>query len=541
MNNQIEKKGFVKQAGILALGGIICRIIGILYKRPLSLLIGKEGIGYFTLANNVYLMILLVASYSIPTALSKEIAKALSRKEYKNVQRIFYCALFYVVVVGGIASLFTYFAADLIAEQNSVMVLRIFAPTIFLSGLVGVLRGYFQGHGSLTQTSASQIFEQIFNAVVSIVAAYLLMQTVSSQDTTTQAIYGAAGSAIGTGAGVLSALIFMLFVYLFHRRGIKNRVQQGENQQVEPYSKVLKNIFLTVTPFILCTAIYNMNTIINQTVYTKILIYGKGLAEEFVSSQYGIFSGQAVVIVNIPIALASAMSAAILPQITANYTMGNTKDTNQQIDLAIRTTMLISIPSAVGIGVLSLAIVQILFPLKDTVEQASEVLRNMSVTIIFYSLSTLTNSVLQGIGKINIPVLNAFISLIVQTIVLVILVLTKNSSLNNLVIASAVNSLLICVLNQIAVYRNLGYKLKIKNFSIPLIAALIMGIMTKIIYFVSYTLSKSNAISIIPSILLSIIIYFILLIKLGGIGEKELISLPKGDLITHLARKIKLM
>ncbi len=540
MNKQTEKNSFVKQAGILALGGIICRIIGILYKRPLSLLIGKEGIGYFTLANNVYLMILLVASYSIPTALSKEIAKSLGKKEYINVQRIFYCAIFYVVIVGGGASLFAYFGATFLAEQNSVLVLKVFAPTIFLSGLVGVLRGYFQGHGSLTQTSVSQIFEQILNAIVSIAAAYFLMEAVA-KDTTTQAIFGATGSAIGTGAGVLCALIFMLWMYFQNR---KERAQKRmlSTEKVEPYVTIFKNIFFTITPFILCTAIYNLNTIINQTIYIKILMYGKGLTEEMVSSLYGIFAGQAIVIANIPIALASAMSAAMIPEIASNYSLGRTKECNQQIDLAIRSTMLIAIPSAVGIAVLALPIVQLLFPLKDTMTQASQLLRNLSISIVFYSLSTLTNTVLQGIGKINIPVINAFLALMIQTIVLVISLVIFGWNLDVLVIASVVNAFLICLFNQIAVKRTLKYHLRWKeNFVIPIICASIMGGMTKLIYYALYLVSTSNLLSIIVSIPLAVVIYFIFIIKFGGIGKSELLSFPKGDVMIMIASKLNLL
>ena len=112
----------------------------------------------------------------------------------------------YVVVVGGAASILTLVFADVLVGGNSVPVLRIFAPTIFFSGILGVLRGYFQAHGTMVPTSFSQILEQILNAVVSILAAFLLMRMVAGQDDTTLAIYGASGSAIGTGAGVLSLI-----------------------------------------------------------------------------------------------------------------------------------------------------------------------------------------------------------------------------------------------------------------------------------------------------------------------------------------------
>ena len=170
------------QAGILAIAGILCRIIGILYRSPLTGIIGDEGNGYYSSAYNIYVIILLVSSYSIPSAISKVIAEKLALKEYRNANRVFQCALLYVVVVGGIASLLTFFCADFLVQENSAAVLRIFAPTIFLSGILGVLRGYFQAHGMMMPTSVSQIVEQILNAAFSILMAYLLTKAMNGNN-----------------------------------------------------------------------------------------------------------------------------------------------------------------------------------------------------------------------------------------------------------------------------------------------------------------------------------------------------------------------
>lgn len=227
MGNNKKSNSFVMQAGILAAAGIICKVIGILYRSPLAAVIGDEGNGYYSSAYEIYTIILLVSSYSIPSAISKVIAQRLALREYRNAQKIFRCAIGYVVVVGGLASLFTFFGAGILVGGNSVPVLRIFAPTIFFSGLLGVLRGYFQAHGTMVPTSFSQIVEQILNAVVSILAAFLLIKAVAGKDTTTQAVFGASGSAIGTGAGVLIALLFMFGIFLLNREYINQKNKKG--------------------------------------------------------------------------------------------------------------------------------------------------------------------------------------------------------------------------------------------------------------------------------------------------------------------------
>lgn len=542
MINQKKKDSFIKQAGILAMAGIICRIIGILYRSPLTGIIGDEGNGYYSVAYNIYTIILLVSSYSIPSAISKVIAQKLAMKEYRNAQRIFYCSIIYVVVVGGLASLFTYFGAGILVQSNSIGVLKVFAPTIFISGLLGVLRGYFQAHRTMVPTSISQIIEQIMNAVISILAAYLLMQTVADSDSTTIAIYGATGSAIGTGTGVLIAFIFMLLVYLVNRKIIHKRLETDTHSTVAPYSEIIISLLLTVTPFILSTFIYNSTTSLNQTIYSKILINLKGMDEVSVTTQYGIFAGKSVVIANIPIAIASAISSAVIPSIAGSYIQGDLTDTNRKVDKATKTTMMIAIPAAVGLAALSIPIVRLLFPQKESMYQAAGLLCVLSITVVFYSLSTLSNAVLQGIGKVNMPVINAFVSLLIQTAFLVIILLTTNMNLYGLAVASIIYSLLMCIFNGISIRKSLGYKQNMRKcYFIPLLSSLIMGAVAGLIYMGLYTLIKSNAISLFVAILFGAILYFILMIKLRGITKNEIEGLPKGALIIRVFKKLRIL
>lgn len=89
MSKSSKKDGFIIQAGILAAAGIICRIIGLLYRSPLTAIIGDEGNGYYQTAYTVYTIVLLISSYSIPSAISKVIAQKLAIRDYRNAHRIF--------------------------------------------------------------------------------------------------------------------------------------------------------------------------------------------------------------------------------------------------------------------------------------------------------------------------------------------------------------------------------------------------------------------------------------------------------------------
>ena len=542
MGKKKNSNNFVMQAGILAAAGIICRIIGILYRSPLAAVIGDEGNGYYSSAYEIYTIILLVSSYSIPSAISKVIAQRLALKEYRNAQKIFRCAIGYVVVVGGLASLFTFFGAGLLVGGNSIPVLRIFAPTIFFSGLLGVLRGYFQAHGTMVPTSFSQIVEQILNAVVSILAAFLLIKAVSDSDTTTQAVYGASGSAIGTGSGVIIALLFMLGVFLLNKEYINRKVKRDNSSRILSTGEVYKIIITMVTPVILSTFIYNFNTSLNLTIYTRIMEHVKGFTEAEAYTQYGLFSGKAKQISNIPIAIASAMSSAMIPGISGSFAQGDIAGTNRRIGTAIKTTMFLSIPSAVGLTVLAKPVTLLLYPQKSSVDTVSYLLAAMSISIIFYALSTISNAVLQGIGKVNLPVVNAAVALVIQTVVLVPLLLTTDLGLYTLVIATVLYSFLMCILNGISVKKELKYKQEIiKTFLLPGWAAILMGAAAFGVYHGLYLLIHMNVVCLAAAILVAVPIYFVLTIKMGAVGRKDLLALPKGTLFVRIAEKCRLI
>ena len=541
--SQVQKKkdNFVAQAGILAMAGIVVRIIGLLYRSPLTSIIGDEGNGYYSFAHNIYTIILLISSYSIPSAIAKVMAQRIAFGEYRNAHRIFKCAILYVVVVGGAASLFAYFAAPYLVVENAVPVLRIFAPTIFLSGLLGVLRGYFQAHRTMVPTSASQVLEQILNACVSIGAAWLLVRNLGDGDKTLKAVRGASGSALGTGSGVLIALIFMLAIYLRKRKNILAEVEADESGKEDSYGQLFKVLLLVVTPFILSTFIYNLSTSMNQTIYSKICMQIKHFTQDEAATMYGIFSGKSVVITNIPIAFSSAMAAALIPGISAAFAKGNIDLTKKKVDLAEKVTMMIAIPSSVGLFVLARPIMQLLFPQKASLDMAAALLRALAITVVFYSLSTLTNAVLQGIGKVSVPVYHAAIALVAQVIVLVVLLIGTNINLYALVFASATYSLLMCVLNARAVRKYLDYQEDMKQIFIkPFLAAAFMGLVAWFV-FMGCDLLMDSRIALIPTLAIAIIVYFIFIIKFGAVTETEMKAVPSGTKLIRAAKKLHLM
>ena len=548
-----SKNNFILQAGVMAAAGIIVRIIGILYRSPLVAIIGDEGNGYYNTAYNIYTIILLVSSYSIPSAISKVMAARLGLGQYKNAHRLFIGSLVYVLIVGTIASLFCFTCADKLVGHNSAMVLRVFSPTIFFSGFLGCLRGYFQAQKSLVETSVSQIIEQILNAIVSITAAYILTVSVAGGSATTRAIYGAIGSALGTGSGVIIALIFVFAVYLHRRKTIMESIHSDETKEVLSPGQTAKILVSMVTPIVLSTCIYNLSTASNLKIYQTITQKYQGMDEATSTTLYGLFSGKAMQIINIPVAIATAMSAAIIPVISSAYERKEYEETRMRMATAIRTTMLIALPACVGLFVLSHPVTMLLYPQKASLDTVSLLIKVLAVAVVLYCLSTLSNGMLQGTGFVNRPVIHAAIALVIQALLLVFMLFKTNLGLYSLCLANVIYSLLMCIMNGTSLRTQLGYKQEVtKTFTLPLICSILMGISAFAVNLLGQKIYMSvfdkadlnwyaNAIILIIDVLVAVLIYGILLIKLKALDEETIKQLPKGQKLIHIFKKMRLL
>ncbi|MCR5656811.1 MAG: polysaccharide biosynthesis protein [Butyrivibrio sp.] len=546
-----KKKSMLVQGGILATAGMISRVIGLLYTSPLTAIIGDEGNGYYSTAYYIYTIVLLISSYSIPSAMSKIISQKLAVHEYRNAQRIFHCALIYVAVVGGIGSLFVFFGAPLLVDGNSIPVLRVFAPIIFIFGPLGVLRGYFQAHRSMIQTSVSQLLEQFLNAFVSVGAAALLVHIAISKslDDSGRAMYGAIGSALGTGSGVVIALVFMFFVYNLNREYIQRKVIHDHHTDMG-YKEIFMTIIMIVTPFILSTFIYNFSTTLDSTLFSKILTYYKDIPHSEVVTRFGVFSRKALVITNLPISIASAAAATVMPNISTYYAQGDYETTSKLIAKVNRIIMMIAIPSAAGLFALAQPIIMLLFPQKATIAEAGLLMQILAITVVFYSLSTVSNAILQGIGEVNTPVINAAVALIIQTVLLVGLLMFTDLGNIALAIVTIVYSLLMCIMNEHSIMKEIRVEQNYKKlYVIPAIVSIVMGgaafgVYELFKFLISMVLQRDyfvNLISVMIAMIVAVIIYAVGMVKAKGVTEEELMSFPKGYKIVNLLKKTRIL
>lgn len=535
-----QKNNLVRNASFLMIAAMISKVIGLLYKSPLSSIVGNMGMGYISLAQNAYMILLMIASFSIPQAVSKLISERIALKDYKNAQKIFHGSLIYAAVVGGIVALVCLFGAKFIIpsnQPNAVLALQILSPTIFLSGILGVYRGYFQAYRNMMPTSISQILEQIFNAAVSLIAAWMFIKYMSDGSNGSVAKWGAAGSTVGTTAGVVIALIFMLIVYAVNSKAIHRRVHNDHAHKEESYGDIIKLIILIVSPIILSSFIYNINSYLNGVLYSDIM--GKnGMDADVISMIYAEYATYFMSIINIPLTLSSAAPTSMIPEVSALYATGDIEETRRRVDQTVQLSMFISIPCAVGLAVLAQPIVSLLFGGTNGV--AGKLLMLGSFTILLNGMSNISNGVLQGIGKPKIPMITAAIALVVDIVAVVILLMFTNLGIYSLLVAMIIYAIVVCVLNDIFMKKYLDYKNPWKEAYVsPVIASVAMGVVAWAVYYGLHRLVPSNLICLAVAIILAAIVYFLVYIMVDKTASERLARIPGGAILVKLAGKIR--
>lgn len=531
----------VKNASFLMIAALISKIIGMLYKSPLSTTLGSQSFALFQYAQNAYFILLMIASFSIPQAVSKIMAEKIAFKRYRDAQKVFYCALLYAAIAGGIVALFCLFGASVMVPDKMAgarLALQMLAPTIFLSGILGVFRGYFQAYRNMMPTSLSQIIEQIFVAVFALLMSSLMISSHSGKGEEVIQSWGAAGATMGTGAGVLAALLFMVFVYGINRKTIRRKIRRDRVSVNESTSQVMKTIILIVMPIIFSAFIYNVNGYINSYMYTDIL--GKrGMDETVLQTLYAEY-GYFMTLINIPLTLASTAPTSMIPEVSAHYAMHDRKGANEKIDRATWISMIISIPAAVGLAVLSGPVTRLIFG--ETNGVAAKLLIIGGITIILNGNSNISNGVLQGIGKPNIPMIHAAIALGADVIVMALLLLLTDLGVYAIVLSMVVYAVVMCLLNERAMKKYMRHKNPWKKaYLYPLVASIPMGLVAGGVYYGLYLLVPSNFLCLCVSVVLAVIVYFGVYLFVSRPSKEELFMMPGGSILYRVAGKMNLI
>ena len=545
-----SKTNFLAQGTILVIASFVAKAIGMIYRIPLTHILGDDGNGYYSTANEIYTIILMISSFSLPLAVSRLVAEREYAGEVKNSYRVLICSLRFAAVTGGILSILTFLLGGVITKyvmgvELASYALRVLAPAIFLFALTGVLRGFFQGHGTMVPTAISQIIEQVINAIISVAGAYVMLQYglklgEKKGDAELGTALAAAGGTFGTVASVGVALLFMIVIYLGYRNGFKRRMKKDKTRKRESDRAIYRAITYTILPIVLSTLVYNISTIIDQGVFNHILA-GMGFTQKQYATVWGIYSGKFRVLMNVPLSIASCLAPSVVPALTEAMANNDLRESGLRTRDTIRYSMLCTIPVAVGMSALARPIMMMLYGNNDSLALAAGIMQSGALLTVLLALSTLTTGILQGLGEMQAPLVHAATAVAIHLGFLVLFVVKFKWNIYGVVYANIIFGLIICLLNARSIRKKLHYRQEIKKtFLVPVIAAGVMGIAAYLVHRV-FNLFAGNTISTILAVCVGAIVYGICLVKLGGILEREIRRLPKGDLLADLLIRLNIL
>ena len=542
-----KKNDFIAQGSILAIASILVRVMGMIYRIPMTAIIGDKGNGFYSYANSVYTIILLLSSYSLPLAVSKMVSAKAQLGQWRNVKRVFICAIAFAIGIGTTFGLIVLIGAQLFTRvffhsELAAIALRFMAPTILIMALLGVFRGFFQGLQNTLPTAVSQIVEGLINAIMSVVFAYFLFDFGHEMDAasgTTDLGYawGAAGGAIGTGAGALAGLIFCFILFVAYRKILAVNISRDKTGTQQEYGDIFRLMLSIALPVILSTALYNLIELVDGSLFNNIMA-SKGM-EDVKDSMWGAYNAKALLLVHIPVSISSAMAVSLVPTLTAAYALGDEQTAKSKVHAILRFISILAFPSAVGLLVLANPIIKTLFS-GDT-SAASTYLQVVCPAVITFSFSTITNSILQGIDRMNLPVCHSLIAMAVHVVVLLILCLGFNMGIYGVIISYVIYALVITILNFYSISKILEYRPDVITLFVkPAVASGIMGIVCFGCYQLLYQF-LGKAIPMLISVVVAVVVYFAVAVKCKLLTESVMRDLPKGSMLIRIAKKCRLM
>lgn len=520
MKKQSTTKGFA----ILSAAGMLVRVLSLLYIPVLLWIIKDQGYGIYASAYTIYTFIYVLANSGVPVAISKQVSELIALENYRDAVKTFRLARFMMIIVGAVLSILmmalAYPLANVTSSSNSALAIFALGPTIFFSAIESSYRGYFQGTGNMVPTAVSQIIEQIGNVIFTLVFAALLIR------------YGVnAGCAGGTIGTVIGAIFSVIYLVIYSRRHKAIRIPKNhQNFDAVRFSskQLVKKIVRYSVPITVCVGLQYAGDIVDLW-NIKSRLASIGYNAVMYNTAYGYLSKYKLLI-NVPITIISALSAAILPAISGAVALKNHEDTESGINYAFKLCYLISIPSAVGLAVISKPLFMTIFP---KYMGGAQLMMWGSIVLVFQSVVLIETTVLQSVGKLYISTIYLILGVISKILVNYIFVGIPGININGAVFGSIAGFLVPLILNAIVIKKTIKVDIKFSHAVKPLISSLLMGISVYILYndfeFLLGFIRKgyfSNDIAVVLSIFIGILIYAYALVFTGGITKEDMEFMP---------------
>ncbi len=431
-------RSIAKGVSVLSITGIVCKVVGVLYSIPLARILGDTGLGLFQTVFPTYNLLLTLSSAGLPVAVSRMVSHFLARKDPQNARNTFRTALTLLVTIGVFFSVLMLLSnrllVSLVGVPDASKGFYVIAPCVAVVCALSAFRGFIQGQQNMVPTAVSQLIEQVGKVAISLPLAALGMRR-SMAD-------GAAGALLGITIVELVALGYMIVRYRVHRREFEN-AYGGENRSSDPplsRKDLARRLVGIAIPITISACIIPLAQFIDSALMVKRIVHS-GIDQQTATALYGIFSGMVIRLINIPTALALAISMSLVPAISAVKALNDRDGIRSESTTGIRYAFLIGFPCSVGMSMLAREIlaffyVETLSPERLTV--ASELLTVSALTVVLFTVVQATSSILQGLHRQVIPMYTMIAGVVCKVVLNYVLIGTPGINIHGGPIASIV-------------------------------------------------------------------------------------------------------
>ncbi len=541
-----QRHSFVKGMLILSAAGISVRFIGAGFRIFLAALIGDEGIGLFQMAYPVYSALLALSTAGLPIAISKLVSQYMTTGDYRGAYRVFRLSLYLLGFSGLVITVAMFFGAEFIAERvakdsRAYYPLIAIAPAIFFVTVMSAWRGFFQGQQKMLPTGLSQLFEQIVRVGVALGLVFFLLPL--------RLEWAAAGATFGAAAGAVAGLLTLLIIYRRQRQDFFAKMAQQKVYHHLKKRQIFYNIFALSFPITLGHLVMPLINLVDMMV-VPMRLAEIGFDEPRRMALYGQLTGMALPVVHIPTILTVAMAVSLVPAISEALALKKPALIRSRVSLALRLTILMGLPSAVGLFILAEPVTWMLFNNRE----AGSVLAIMAIGVVFLTLYQTTAGVLQGLGKTRIPVIHLFIGALIKLLLNWVLTGIPAINIRGAAIASVTAFAIASLLNLYRVKTITGVKIDYSRFLLkPLFAVTFMGLavylsyayflsILGIVFLETLSLRAVNALATFIAIGVGVLLYGVPLLILGVLDKEDLMMIPRvGSKVLAIARKLRLV
>ncbi|MBD7916222.1 polysaccharide biosynthesis protein [Clostridium sp. Sa3CUN1] len=511
------KKSLGKNFLILSLSGVVIKVLSALYVPILRRIIGVDAYGVYGASYSIFIFILAITSMGAQPAITKVVSEFRAIGNNKDSLRTMILAKKYLILIGGtITILFIFFAkpiASIMKWEQATISIIFLAPTILFSCILSAYRGYLQGIEEMKIIAISQIIEQLANIIFSLFFAKLLID-ISLE-------LGVAGGTIGSSLGAITAIIFIHFNKKPYQ---EEYINANKIKKTNTDKKIIKKLLVYALPITSLVAMQNASGLVDTSI-VKIRLLAVGFSNNDANTFFGILNSYNTILY-VPLAIITSLSAAIFPKIIIAFTEKNRKELKSQINYVYKLIFMITIPSTIGLSILSKEIYLLIFG----EIQGYKLMLFGSIVLIFMSLTTIQNTIFQGINKLHLILQTAFVGVIIKVIVNFLLVGIKDLNIFGAVIATLLSFLIPTIINHIKIKKIFKIKIYLKSFIIlPFVSSIFMTLVVnicKIIFEKVINIIEGErliiAIEVIILITIGISIYLVCMIIIGGIRKKDL-------------------